>query len=180
VTILGVLTLAVPIVTISPGSASAFVITPITTEVLTAGDYHTCGLTSTGAADCWGDNNDGQAADQVGPYTQLTAGLNHTCGLTSTGAADCWGDNGSGQAADQTGPYGVYVPPVAPSVTIDQASGQTDPTAVSPVHFTVVFSAPVTGFATGDVTLAGTANATSGTVTETAPNDGTTTSPSPG
>ena len=52
--------------------------------------------------------------------------------------------------------------------------GQDDPTNASPINFTVVFSEPVTGFATGDVTLGGSANPTTGTVTEIAPNDGTT------
>ncbi|MCW5865514.1 MAG: hypothetical protein KIT52_20670 [Anaerolineae bacterium] len=52
-----------------------------------------------------------------------------------------------------------------PTVTINQASGQADPTNASPINFTVVFSEPVTGFATGDVTLSGTAGATTATVT---------------
>ncbi|MBK6635619.1 MAG: M36 family metallopeptidase [Chitinophagaceae bacterium] len=52
-----------------------------------------------------------------------------------------------------------------PTVTINQAAAQPDPTAVSPINFTVVFSEPVVGFATGDVTLGGTAGATTGTVT---------------
>lgn len=53
----------------------------------------------------------------------------------------------------------------SPTVTINQASGQADPTNVSPLNFTVVFSEPVTNFATGDVTLSGTAGATTATVT---------------
>ena len=44
-----------------------------------------------------------------------------------------------------------------PTVTINQAAGQADPTAQSPINFTVVFSVAVTGFATGDVTITGTA-----------------------
>ena len=40
-------------------------------------------------------------------------------------------------------------------MTINQAAGQADPTNASPINFTVVFSEPVTGFATGDVTLSG-------------------------
>jgi hypothetical protein len=44
---------------------------------------------------------------------------------------------------------------VAPTVTINQASGQADPTNASPIQFSVVFSEAVTGFATGDVSLAG-------------------------
>jgi hypothetical protein len=47
-----------------------------------------------------------------------------------------------------------------PSVTINQAVGQADPTSTSPINFTVVFSAAVTGFATGDVTITGTAGGT--------------------
>jgi GH18 family chitinase len=42
-----------------------------------------------------------------------------------------------------------------PSVTVNQASGQADPTGASPVHFTVVFSEPVTGFDASDVMLGG-------------------------
>jgi hypothetical protein len=62
----------------------------------------------------------------------------------------------------------------APTVTIEQASGQPDPTNSSPINFTVVFSEPVTGFDDSDVVLGGTAGATTANVTESAPNDGTT------
>ncbi len=54
---------------------------------------------------------------------------------------------------------------VNPTVTIDQAVGQADPTNSSPINFTVVFSEPVADFATGDVTLSGTAGATTAIVT---------------
>ena len=36
----------------------------------------------------------------------------------------------------------------APTVTINQAAGQADPTNASPINFTVVFSESVTDFAT--------------------------------
>ncbi|MEO6254198.1 MAG: M36 family metallopeptidase, partial [Ferruginibacter sp.] len=52
-----------------------------------------------------------------------------------------------------------------PTVTINQAAAQPDPTSVSPINFTVVFSEAVIGFATGDVALGGTAGATTATVT---------------
>ena len=52
-----------------------------------------------------------------------------------------------------------------PSVTINQAATQGDPTTGSPINFTVVFSESVSDFATGDVTLSGTAGATTATVT---------------
>ena len=43
----------------------------------------------------------------------------------------------------------------APTVTIDQAAGQADPTNASPIQFAVAFSAPVSGFDASDVSLAG-------------------------
>jgi hypothetical protein len=51
------------------------------------------------------------------------------------------------------------------TVTINQAIAQADPTSASPINFTVIFSAAVTDFATGDVTLGGTAGATTAVVT---------------
>ena len=42
-----------------------------------------------------------------------------------------------------------------PTVTIDQAVGQVDPTNNPVVHFTVQFDEPVTGFGAGDVDLSG-------------------------
>ena len=53
----------------------------------------------------------------------------------------------------------------APTVTINQAGAQPDPTSTSPINFTVVFSENVTGFATGDITPTGTAGATTATIT---------------
>ena len=75
--------------------------------------------------------------------------------------------DGSGNAnlastsTDNTVTYDV----TPPTVTINQAAGQADPTNASPINFTVVFSEPVNDFATGDVTLSGTAGATTATVT---------------
>ncbi|MEO8356060.1 MAG: ExeM/NucH family extracellular endonuclease, partial [Chloroflexota bacterium] len=54
---------------------------------------------------------------------------------------------------------------IAPTVTIDQAAGQADPTGLSPINFEVVFSEPVSGFTDADVTLDGTAGATTAVVT---------------
>src|SRR5205809_448640 len=47
-----------------------------------------------------------------------------------------------------------------PSVTINQAAGQADPTSASPINFTAVFSEPVSGFTGAAVTLSGTAGGT--------------------
>jgi alpha-tubulin suppressor-like RCC1 family protein len=82
---------------------------------LTAGGYHACGITSSGAAYCWGGNNNGQlgngtTTDNATPqpvsgafaFTAIGAGFAHTCALVSGGATYCWGDNSSGQVGDGT------------------------------------------------------------------------------
>src|SRR5436190_673996 len=48
----------------------------------------------------------------------------------------------------------------APTVTINQAGSQADPTNSSPINFTVVFSEPVSDFATGGATVRVTAGET--------------------
>ncbi len=54
----------------------------------------------------------------------------------------------------------VTVDNTPPTVTINQAAGQADPTSTSPINFTVVFSEAVSGFAAADVTISGTAGGT--------------------
>lgn len=97
---------------------------PVRTEVrfsrLTTGYYHTCGLSISGIAWCWGSNDHGQlgvaAADPTcGPspcasrpleltsapaFVALALGREHTCGLGANGGAWCWGRNQSGQLGD--------------------------------------------------------------------------------
>ena len=120
------------------------------------------------------------AATEIAPnngttYDVAVSGMTGNGTVTASIAAGVAQDaaangNTASSSTDNTITYDV----TAPTVTINQATGQTDPTNVSPVNFTVVFSDAVTGFATGDVTLSGTAGATTDTVTEIAPNDGTT------
>ena len=55
--------------------------------------------------------------------------------------------------------------PERPTVTINQASGQVDPTSTSPINFTVTFSEPVSGFSASGVVLGGTAGATTKVIT---------------
>jgi alpha-tubulin suppressor-like RCC1 family protein len=84
-------------------------------RVLTAGRFHTCGITTENAAYCWGDNQTGQLGyggdeDSATPvavtgglsWRQLDAGAGHTCGVTNSNEAFCWGDGTAGQlgAAD--------------------------------------------------------------------------------
>jgi hypothetical protein len=53
------------------------------------------------------------------------------------------------------------------TVAINQAAAQLDPTNTATINFTVTFNKATTDFATGDVTLGGTAGATTATVTGT-------------
>lgn len=78
---------------------------PIVSGILSAGFSHVCALRPDGSVDCWGDNSNGQAVDQPGPYVQVSAGYLYTCALTPSGAVECWGINNAGQADDQPGPY---------------------------------------------------------------------------
>ena len=79
-------------------------------KALVTGGSHSCGLTTDGAAYCWGDNRAGQVGvagtDQLAsptrvadapPFIALAAGWFHTCGLTNDGQMYCWGDNSLGQ-----------------------------------------------------------------------------------
>jgi alpha-tubulin suppressor-like RCC1 family protein len=87
-------------------------IVPVT---VSAGWRHTCGLTISGTAYCWGSNQYGQLGDgthtaDIGPtlvaggntFVSIAAGTSHTCGITTTGDALCWGRNSSGQVGDGT------------------------------------------------------------------------------
>jgi alpha-tubulin suppressor-like RCC1 family protein len=82
----------------------------LTFAVLAAGEEHTCGLTTLGAAYCWGSNRVGQIGngafeDATTPvavsgglsFIAITAGASHTCGITASGAAYCWGHGLVGQ-----------------------------------------------------------------------------------
>ncbi|QCR18534.1 LPXTG cell wall anchor domain-containing protein [Agrococcus sp. SGAir0287] len=54
----------------------------------------------------------------------------------------------------------VAFAPAGPSVTVEQAAGQADPTATLPVAFDVVFSEPIDALEPADVVLGGTAGST--------------------
>jgi hypothetical protein len=80
---------------------------------ITVGGFHACGLTSSNAAYCWGDNaagqlGDGTMIDRTTPvavsgglsFVSISAGYGHTCALTAGGVAYCWGFNSFGQLGD--------------------------------------------------------------------------------
>ena len=82
----------------------------LTFATVSLGMTHSCGLTTGGAAYCWGDNSvgelgNGSTANSSVPaavsgghtFATITAGFAHTCALTATGAAYCWGSNTDGE-----------------------------------------------------------------------------------
>ena len=98
--------------------------------VIEAGIIHTCALTTTGGAKCWGRNGNGQLGDNstndsavavdvvslTAGATAISAGADHTCAVTASGGVKCWGRNGNGQLGDNTNtmrltPVDVLVPP---------------------------------------------------------------------
>ena len=74
---------------------------------------HVCGVTTSGAAYCWGQNDFGQLGDgsldsRVTPtlvsgnltFSSVNATWRFSCGLTTDGAAYCWGRGEWGQLGD--------------------------------------------------------------------------------
>ncbi len=58
---------------------------------VSAGTHHTCGVTTAGAVECWGDNRNGEATPPDGIFASVSAGASHTCGLKTNGLVECWG-----------------------------------------------------------------------------------------
>ena len=74
------------------------------------------------------------------------------------------GGAGAGNGNFTTGE--VYViDRTSPTVTINQAAGQADPSGTSPVNFTVTFSEPVVSFTSANLVIGGTAGATTAVIT---------------
>ncbi|MBW3628063.1 MAG: Ig-like domain-containing protein [Gemmatimonadetes bacterium] len=80
---------------------------------IAAGADHTCGITRSGAAYCWGRGSEGQLgqgsfSNSLAPtrvaggltFWRLSASGSHTCGIATSGAAYCWGWNVYGQLGD--------------------------------------------------------------------------------
>ncbi len=78
--------------------------------------YHTCAVTTGGAAYCWGRNTfgqlgDGGITDAVAPvavaggrsFATISAGWTYSCGVATDGTGFCWGDNSEFQLGSSGG-----------------------------------------------------------------------------
>lgn len=86
-----------------------------TFKSITTGQFFACGLTTGGAAYCWGrgdyrlgDGSDKSSSTPVAVkggnvFTQLDAGRDFVCGITPDHTALCWGSNSAGQLGNGPG-----------------------------------------------------------------------------
>lgn len=97
---------------LSPALATA---SALSFRQISAGYFHSCGVTTDNRAYCWGQNisgqlGDGSTTDRLRPvavagghsFAEVSAGAYYTCGITTDDRAYCWGDNGTGQLGDGT------------------------------------------------------------------------------
>jgi alpha-tubulin suppressor-like RCC1 family protein len=86
----------------------------LTFRTIDAGSYHTCAITPSELAYCWGFNQDGElgtgattlsmAPASVGgglAFRQVSGGRYHSCGVTLAGDGYCWGSNLEGQLGQE-------------------------------------------------------------------------------
>lgn len=82
---------------------------------ISAGGFHSCGVTTDNLAYCWGSNSSGELGDgtttnrsRPAPvagglrFRAVSVGTFYTCGLTTENRAYCWGDNFEGKLGDGT------------------------------------------------------------------------------
>lgn len=102
---------AIPVVTPTPISAGINV--AFQRVFVSKVENVSCALSTTSAAFCWGENDNGQlgdgtTTDHATPtpvagglaFSDLAIGDAHVCGLTTSGAAYCWGFSANGAFGD--------------------------------------------------------------------------------
>ncbi len=99
-------------------------------------------------------------------YDIAVSGMTQTGTVTaSVGAAKALDSGSHANTASTSSDNTVLYDVTGPTVTVNQASTQADPTLASPISFTVKFDAPVTDFDSADPVVSGTAGATTPVVT---------------
>ena len=108
----------------TPAATAAAATAPLVFRMVSAGDSHTCGVTTDNRAWCWGSNFDGQLGDgtetdHIRPvlvagglhFRTVSVGSTDTCGVTTDDLAYCWGygaiGDGSGFATFRRQPVPV-------------------------------------------------------------------------
>jgi len=103
-----------PVAVTASGVLSGVILTEISSS-----DQHSCALSSTGSAYCWGYNGDGElgqgnllpdltpVAVTAGSVSgkalaEVSVGHLHSCAVDAAGLAYCWGDNSAGEIGDNT------------------------------------------------------------------------------
>ena len=87
-----------------PGGERTTTVGQVSSNPISGGRWHTCGLRADGTAVCWGANLDGQATPPAGvAFAAISSGGRHTCGLRVDGAPVCWGWDEHGQATPPPG-----------------------------------------------------------------------------
>ena len=74
-----------------------------TFTAISAGDWFTCGLRTSGEIECWGYSEDRRTNAPEGSFTAVSAGGGGGCGLRSDGEIRCWGN-----ASYSSKPVGRY------------------------------------------------------------------------
>ena len=88
-------------------------------------------------------------------WNKLSSYESTTCPAFASGNAGQWKVTLTNNATHSVTMNVFTVDTTAPTVTINQAAAQADPTTVSPINYTVTFSEPVTGFTGSDVSFIG-------------------------
>ena len=116
----------------SASSASFDIYLTLAFASVSTGDTHTCGITTSGTAYCWGDHglrSSGTHAMHVPvrvpgghEFASVSAGGMHTCGVTTSGVAYCWDYNYYGQLGDGSTSSSDVPVPVAGGHTFHSVS----------------------------------------------------------